>query len=77
MTMTAARPANTLSVYSSLRFWKMYQPRPPCPEVVPKTSSAAIRVRQANAQPIFKPETMDGKAPGTRMCSTRRKPFSP
>jgi len=32
--------------------------------VVPNTSSAAIRVRQAKAQPIFRPDRIDGSAAG-------------
>src|SRR3954452_11276819 len=39
----------------------MYQPSPPLPEETPKTSSAAMRVRQAKAQPIFKPVRMEGR----------------
>ena len=68
--MTVASPAKTLSVKSSLRFWKMYQPRPPWPELTPKTSSAAIRVRQAKAQAIYRPDRIAGRAAGTRIRST-------
>ncbi|MNH19719.1 hypothetical protein D3C79_794650 [compost metagenome] len=75
--ITTANPANTLSVYSSLRFWKMYQPSPPLPLLAPNTNSAAISVRQANAQPIFSPDRIDGSAAGTRICSTSRSPFRP
>src|SRR5471030_63632 len=75
--ITATRPANTLSVYSSLRFWKMYQPRPPLPDEAPNTSSAAIKVRQANAQPIFRPARIDGSAAGIRMNQTTLAPFEP
>lgn len=74
---TTARPANTLSVYSSLRFWKMYQPSPPLPLLAPNTSSAAISVRQAKAQPIFSPARIDGSAAGTRISRTKRRPRRP
>ena len=48
----------------------MNQPRPPEPEETPKTSSAAISVRQANAQPIFSPVRMLGNAAGIRILAT-------
>ncbi len=38
---------------------------PPCPDDTPNTSSAAISVRQANAQPILRPARMAGNAAGT------------
>lgn len=45
----------------------MYQPRPPLPDEPPNTSSAAIKVRQAKAQPTFNPDRIAGKADGTRI----------
>ena len=74
MKITVNRPANTFAVSSWLRFSKMNQPRPPAPEDTPNTSSAAIRVRQAKAQPTFRPVRMAGKAAGIRM---KRTSFSP
>ncbi|MNG17575.1 hypothetical protein D3C84_1015700 [compost metagenome] len=55
----------------------MYHPNPPLPLVAPNTSSAAINVRQANAQPIFSPARIDGSAAGIRMNSTKRMPLRP
>ena len=46
------------------------QPSPPEPEDTPNTGSAAIRVRQAKAQPIFKPVRMAPNAAGIRMRMT-------
>ena len=43
----------------------------------PKTSSAAIRVRQAYAQPIFMPVRIDGNAAGISSFTTYRMPRSP
>lgn len=37
-------------------------PPPPCPEVLPDTGSAAMSVRQADAQPILRPDRMAGSA---------------
>jgi hypothetical protein len=48
----------------------MYQPSPPPLDDTPKTSSAAISVRQAKAQPIFRPVRMLGSAPGIRILVT-------
>ena len=48
----------------------MYQPKPPEPELAPKTNSAAINVRQAKAQPIFIPVKMLGNAPGIKIFVT-------
>src|SRR5215467_13796602 len=42
----------------------MYQPGPPLPEATPNTSSAAISVRQAKAQPSLSPVKMEGNAAG-------------
>src|SRR5437660_12033377 len=64
ITITVNRPANTAGISRRLRFSKMNQPRPPCPDDTPNTSSAAISVRQANAQPIFKPVRLQPKAAG-------------
>src|SRR5204863_9749025 len=55
----------------------MYQPSPPLPEDTPNTSSAAISVRQAKAQPILRPVRMDGKAAGIRILVTRVMPRRP
>ena len=44
----------------------MNQPRPPEPEETPKTSSAAINVRHANAQPTLNPVRIDGNAAGSK-----------
>src|SRR4029453_14220195 len=52
--ITVNRPANTAGISRRLRFSKINQPRPPCPDDTPNTSSAAISVRHANAPPIFK-----------------------
>ena len=65
--MTVSRPANTSGILSWFLFSKMYQPRPPEPELTPNTSSAAISVRHANAQPTLSPVRMLGKAPGMRI----------
>src|SRR5262249_47693700 len=67
MMSTVKRRAKTLAISSSLRFWKMYQPRPPEPELTPNTSSAAMSVRQAKAQPILSPVRIEGKAAGIRI----------
>jgi len=48
----------------------MNQPKPPERELAPNTSSAAIKVRQAKAQPILSPVRIDGKAAGTRSNAT-------
>ena len=48
----------------------MNQPSPPDPDDTPNTSSAAIKVRHANAQPTFKPVRMEGNAAGIRIAST-------
>lgn len=77
MRITVNRPANTFAVSSWLRFSKMYQPRPPEPELTPNTSSAAISVRQAKAQPTFRPVRIDGNAAGIRMWRTSPRPLSP
>ena len=77
ITITAVNPANTFAVCSSLRFSKMNQPSPPDREETPKTSSAAMSVRYANAQPIFAPARIAGSAAGMRMCTTNRSPCSP
>ena len=45
----------------------MYHPIPPDPELTPNTSSAAINVRHANAQPTLRPVRMLGNAPGIRI----------
>ena len=37
---------------------------------MPNTSSAAISVRQANAQPILSPDRMLGNAAGIRIFAT-------
>ena len=42
----------------------MNQPSPPDPDETPNTSSAAINVRHANAQPILRPVRMLGNAAG-------------
>jgi len=47
MMITVNRPAKTAGMSSKLRFSKMNQPSPPCPDDTPNTSSAAISVRQA------------------------------
>src|SRR5690606_19275017 len=65
--ITVSRPANTSGISNWFLFSNTYQPRPPDPELTPKTSSAAIKVRHANAQPIFNPVRMLGNAPGIRM----------
>src|SRR5205085_12354989 len=77
MMMTVNRPANTAGMSSRLRFSKMYQPRPPCPDDTPNTSSAAISVRQAKAQPILRPVRIDGKAAGIRILVTSVMPRRP
>ena len=43
----------------------------------PNTSSDAIRVRHANAQPIFRPVRMLGNAAGIRILLTYLKPPRP
>src|SRR3972149_11940319 len=48
----------------------MNQPRPPRPEETPGTSSAAINVRHAKAQPTFRPVSSDGNAPGIKIWNT-------
>ena len=53
----------------------MYQPSPPLPDETPNTSSAAIRVRQAKAQPIFSPVRIDGNAAGIRIFGATLTPF--
>ncbi|VUF16156.1 hypothetical protein MTDSW087_05913 [Methylobacterium dankookense] len=58
-------------------FSKMNQPSPPEPEDTPKTSSAAISVRQAKAQPTFRPVRIDGKAAGIRILRIKAGPDSP
>jgi hypothetical protein len=68
--MTVRSPAKTLAVSSSERASKMYHPRPPERDETPKTSSAAMRVRQAKAQPIFSPARIAGKAAGIRISAT-------
>src|SRR5262249_42237730 len=70
MMITVNRPANTAGMSSKLRFSKMYQPRPPCPDETPNTSSAAISVRQAKAQPIFRPVRIEPNAAGMRIRAT-------
>src|SRR4051812_34865711 len=70
MRMTVKRPAKTLAISNWFLFSKTYHPRPPEPWLTPKTSSAAIKVRQAKAQPIFNPVKMCGNAAGTRICAT-------
>jgi hypothetical protein len=51
--------------------------QPPLADEAPNTSSAAIKVRQANAQPIFSPARIDGSAAGIRINNTYRNPRSP
>jgi len=46
-------------------------------DVVPSTSSAAIKVRQAKAHPIFKPERMLLSAAGTRILAPWTGPRTP
>src|SRR5712692_263495 len=75
--ITVNNPPNTLAVSNRFLFSKMYQPSPPDPWLTPNTNSAAISVRQANAQPIFKPVRMFGKAAGIRISATYRSPDSP
>jgi len=70
ITITVNRPANTAGISRRLRFSKMNQPRPPCPDDTPNTSSAAISVRQANAHPIFRPVRIEPKAAGIRIRAT-------
>ena len=65
-----SRPANTEGISSWLRFSKMNQPSPPERDDTPNTSSAAISVRQAKAQPIFSPVRIDGNAAGTSRNAT-------
>src|SRR6185437_4202063 len=77
MMITVVRPAKTLATSSWLRFSKMNHPSPPEPELTPKTSSAAIKVRQAKAQPILRPVRIDGKAAGIRIRMTNRMPVRP
>ena len=55
MRITVSRPAKTDGISRLFFSWKMNQPRPPEPELTPKTSSAAIKVRHAKAQATFKP----------------------
>ena len=59
-----------MAVSSWLRFSKMNQPSPPERDETPNTSSAAISVRQAKAQPIFSPVRIDGNAAGTSRNAT-------
>jgi len=70
ITITVSSPANTAGISNRLRFSKMNQPSPPCPDDTPNTSSAAIRVRHANAQPIFNPVRIDPNAAGIRIRAT-------
>src|SRR6202040_1085645 len=70
-------PANTEGVSSWLRFSKMNQPSPPDRELAPNTSSAAISVRHANAQPILRPGRIDGNAAGTSSSITKEMPLRP
>src|SRR5690606_21856079 len=65
--ITVNKPAKTSGISSWFFFSKTYQPSPPEPELTPNTSSAAISVRHANAQPILSPVRMLGKAPGIRI----------
>jgi hypothetical protein len=58
-------------------FSKMYQPKPPDPDETPNTSSAAINVRHAKAQPILRPARMLGKAAGSKILLTSEIPLSP
>src|SRR5712691_3774405 len=55
----------------------MNHPSPPDRELAPNTSSAAISVRQANAQPILSPVRIDGNAAGTSSSTTNDRPLSP
>src|SRR5262249_33772923 len=55
----------------------MNQPSPPERELAPNTSSAAISVRQANAQPILRPVRIDGNAAGTSRNITNDIPLRP
>ena len=55
----------------------MNQPRPPEPDDTPNTSSAAISVRHANAQPILSPVRMLGNAAGMRILPTYDRPRRP
>src|SRR5262249_31196960 len=75
--ITVKSPANTFAVSSRFLFSKMYQPNPPEPWLTPNTNSAAIKVRQAKAQPILSPVRMLGKAAGIRINATYRKPERP
>lgn len=68
--MTISNPAKTRSVKSSLRFWKIYQPKPPSPLEAPNTSSAEISVLQAKAQPLFRLERIGGYDAGIRIVIT-------
>ena len=70
MMMTVNSPANTAGMSRRFRFSKMNQPSPPCPEETPNTSSAAISVRHAKAQPIFRPVRIEPNAAGMRMRAT-------
>src|SRR6185312_16749515 len=55
----------------------MNQQRPPERDDTPNTSSAAISVRHAKAQPIFSPVRIDGNAAGTSRNATYEIPRSP
>src|SRR5215475_7517916 len=55
----------------------MNQPSPPERELAPNTSSAAISVRQPNAQPILRPVRIDGNAAGTSRNITNEIPLRP
>src|SRR5262245_57510598 len=65
--ITVSSPAKTFGIRSSFLFSKMYHPRPPEPELTPNTSSAAMSVLHAKAQPTLSPVSMLGKAAGTRI----------
>ena len=73
--MMVSRPANTSGMSSWFLLSKMYQPSPPYPDDTPNTSSAAISVRQANAQPILRPARMLGNAAGMSIRATKRNPL--
>src|SRR5262249_21735041 len=75
--MTVNNPPNTFAVSRRFLFSKMYQPKPPEPWLTPKTSSAAISVLQAKAQPIFSRVRMLGRAAGIRISDTKRGPDKP
>jgi hypothetical protein len=70
MMITVSSPAKTLGMSRMFLLLTMNQPSPPPPDCTPKISSAAIKVRHANAQPIFRPVRMLGNAAGIRIFAT-------